>query len=239
VASVLLRDDPWTRLPFLVPLALVASVLSLMGFVRLLTPPPPKPAPAALSVELIELPAPPAQTAPEPPPLQEVAPEPPPPEPAVEPPPEPMPEPQPAVEPAKAAPEPPPPAKPPAPRRQAPPKAAQQPPAAAAQPAPPVAPSPASAAPASSGLTGARAIFKPMPEVPEALRRRNLELVAMARFQVAANGSAKVELIEPTSDPELNRSLLETLQKWRFFPAMEQGKAVASVIDIRIPVSVR
>jgi protein TonB len=88
-------------------------------------------------------------------------------------------------------------------------------------------------------LTGARAIYKPMPEVPEALRHRNIELVATARFQVAANGSAKVELIEPTSDQELNRSLLETLQKWRFFPAMEQGKPVASVIDIRIPVTVR
>jgi protein TonB len=234
VAAVLLRDDPWSRLAFLVPLAALASVLSLMGFLQLLTPPPPKPAPAALSVEFLELPAPapPSETASP----QEAAPVPPPPEPAAEPPPEPMPEP--AQEPARAAPEtPPPPPKPQAPRRQAAAKAAT--PAAPAQQAAPSAPAPTATATASGGLTGARAIYQPTPEIPESLRHRNVELVATARFQVAANGSARVELIGPTSDQELNRSLLETLQKWRFFPAMEQGKAVASVIDIRIPVSVR
>ena len=85
----------------------------------------------------------------------------------------------------------------------------------------------------------ARAIFKPLPEIPEGLRRRNIELVAVARFRVAANGSAFVELIEPTTDPELNRALLETLKRWRFFPAMQDGKPVASNLDIRIPISVK
>jgi len=33
--------------------------------------------------------------------------------------------------------------------------------------------------------------------------------------------------------------MLETLKKWRFFPAMEDGKPIASSIDIRIPISVR
>jgi len=56
---------------------------------------------------------------------------------------------------------------------------------------------------------------------------------------VAADGSAQVELIEPTPDPALNSALLETLRKWRFFPAMEAGKPQASTLDIRIPMSVR
>ena len=86
---------------------------------------------------------------------------------------------------------------------------------------------------------GARALYKPMPEIPDALRRRSLELVALARFKVAADGSAQVELIEPTSEPDLNRALLEALKRWRFFPAMQDGKAVASSVDIRIPVSVK
>jgi protein TonB len=85
----------------------------------------------------------------------------------------------------------------------------------------------------------ARAIYKPMPELPDELRRRNIELVAVARFRVAANGSAQVELIEPTSDPELNRVLLESLKRWKFFPALQDGKPVTSNIDIRIPISVR
>jgi protein TonB len=86
---------------------------------------------------------------------------------------------------------------------------------------------------------GARAMFQPLPQVPEELRRGNLDLVAIARFRVAANGTATVELVQPTPNAELNRSLLETLKRWRFFPAMQDGKAVASTIDIRIPISVK
>jgi protein TonB len=86
---------------------------------------------------------------------------------------------------------------------------------------------------------GARAIYKPVPEIPEALRRQNIEVVAVARFRVAASGSAQVDLVEPTSDPDLNRALLESLKRWRFFPAMQDGKPIASTVDIRIPISVR
>jgi protein TonB len=86
---------------------------------------------------------------------------------------------------------------------------------------------------------GARALYKPMPELPDALRRRNMEMVAVARFSVAADGSARVALIEPTSDPDLNLALLDSLKRWKFFPAMQDGKPVASNIDIRIPISVK
>ena len=86
---------------------------------------------------------------------------------------------------------------------------------------------------------GARAIYKPLPEIPEALRHRNLEMVAIARFRVAPDGAAQVELIEPTADPDLNRTLLDSLKRWRFFPGMEDGKPVASTVEIRIPITVR
>ena len=48
-----------------------------------------------------------------------------------------------------------------------------------------------------------------------------------------------MELVQPTSDPGLNAALLDSLKRWRFFPAMREGKPVASTVDIRIPVSVR
>ncbi len=86
---------------------------------------------------------------------------------------------------------------------------------------------------------GARAIYKPLPEIPEALRHQNIEMIAVARFQVAADGNAQVALIEPTSDPDLNRALLDSLKRWRFFPGMQDGKPVASTVEIRIPISVR
>ena len=86
---------------------------------------------------------------------------------------------------------------------------------------------------------GARALYQPLPEIPDALRRRSIDAVALARFRVAADGSAQVELIEPTSDPDLNRALLDSLKRWRFSPAMQNGQPVASSVDIRIPVSVK
>ena len=86
---------------------------------------------------------------------------------------------------------------------------------------------------------GARALYQPLPEIPEGLRHQKIDVVAVARFRVAANGSAEVELIEPTRDPDLNRALLDSLRRWRFFPGMEEGKPVTSTIDIRIPISVK
>ena len=53
---------------------------------------------------------------------------------------------------------------------------------------------------------------------------------------MAANGSAEVELIEPTRDPDLNRALLDSLRRWRFFPGDGGGKPVTSTVDIRIPI---
>ena len=46
------------------------------------------------------------------------------------------------------------------------------------------------AAGASGGSMSARALYRPLPEVPERLRHRDVELLAVARFQVAADGSA-------------------------------------------------
>jgi protein TonB len=93
--------------------------------------------------------------------------------------------------------------------------------------------------PSGTDTMSARAIYKPMPEIPDLLRHRTVDLVAVARFRVTVDGSAHVELTQPTSDPDLNRALLETLKRWRFFPAMQAGKPILSTIDIRIPISVK
>jgi protein TonB len=153
--------------------------------------------------------------------------EPPPPPPVIEPEPLPLPE---------AKPEPPPPTKPrPRPAKPLP----SPPPPQATAPAAPAPPAPPAAAPPDGGNMGARVLYQPKPEIPEALRHRSLDLVALARFRIGPDGSAQVELVEPTPDPELNRSLTETLRKWRFFPELRDGRPVASTLDIRIPISVR
>jgi protein TonB len=248
MASALrLHDDPWRRLPWLAPVSLVIALLSLMGFLRLLAQGPDRPPlPAPLDVGLVELPAseaappatiaaPPEPVAPPPPPDPEIA------APAPEEPlPEPVPEPK--VE-----------AKPPPPRPQKRPPPPPRPTERAINPAPAAAPHNTTAAPESrptaqeavapsspvGGSVGARAIFQPMPSIPESLRQRRLDAVAIVVFHVAPDGSATVELREATDDPRLNQVLLEGFKRWRFFPALDHDRPIASTIELRVPIAVR
>lgn len=236
------QDDPWGRLPWLTAAAVLLTSLSLMGFLRLLEEPlTTTPIPPPVRVEVMEVPAA-IQTAARPPapqvaPTRPVSPR------RAEPakPTQEIPR---APAPTDSVPEATPSAEPtPTPQVETSgPQVARTGPAPAATP-PPATQSAAtgipSVAPPGGGQMGARAIFKPLPEIPDSLRRRSIDLVALARFRVAADGSAQVDLIEPTSDPDLNRALLDSLKRWRFFPAMQDGKPVASSVDIRIPVSIK
>ncbi len=87
--------------------------------------------------------------------------------------------------------------------------------------------------------SGAQAIYTPLPRIPDEMRRDPLNEIAIARFEIAPDGAARVVLVKPTASPRLNYLLLEALKQWRFFPAEKDGKPVASVVDLRIPVVVR
>jgi periplasmic protein TonB len=86
---------------------------------------------------------------------------------------------------------------------------------------------------------GARAIYSPVPKIPDDLREVAFEAVAVAHFLVSYDGKVKVNLARPTSDPRLNQILLSTLEQWRFFPAMKGGVAIDSEFDVRIPITVQ
>jgi TonB family protein len=134
----------------------------------------------------------------------------------------------------------PPPATPVPPRQKRPPSPQPTPsvPPPSNQAAPPPAPPPLPAPPA-GGATGARAIYQPRPEIPDELRRRRLDAVAVVVFHVNPDGSAAVELREATDDPRLNQALLDGFKRWRFFPALDHDKPVASILELRVPVRVR
>lgn len=107
------------------------------------------------------------------------------------------------------------------------------------EPAPPAQPSaitpPPTAAPATappalaSENHGAQALVRPLPAIPDELREEAMNEAATARFTIAVDGSATVELVKPTQNPRLNRLLLDTLKKWKFMPAIKQGQPVPSV----------
>jgi TonB family protein len=106
-------------------------------------------------------------------------------------------------------------------------------------PAAPVATPPADNPPALSEIRGAQAIVQPLPVIPDELRQDAMKETATARFHIAVDGSVTVELIKPTQNPRLNRLLLDTLKNWKFFPAMKEGKPVASIENIVIRVQVK
>ncbi|KLU21663.1 hypothetical protein EOS_34655 [Caballeronia mineralivorans PML1(12)] len=89
----------------------------------------------------------------------------------------------------------------------------------------------------SEGST-ARVINQPMPALPDDLREDAYQAVAVARFDIHADGTIEVELSKPTQNPRLNALLLEALRKWRFFPAMQGGHAVESHQDVRVHFNV-
>lgn len=85
---------------------------------------------------------------------------------------------------------------------------------------------------------GARAIYQPIPKIPDELREEAINAVAVARFHINIDGTATVELITPTSNPHINQLILNTLKTWRFFPAMRDNKPQESVQEIRIHVDI-
>jgi periplasmic protein TonB len=219
MTGVLELDNPWHRLPWSLPLALAICAAVLWEFGRILERPPAhQTVPASIEAELVELP---------PPPVEEK-----------------VVQPKPKPEPAKPAPQ----------RASVPVPAPVALPAAPAEPAdqnsvPATPPVPISAAPAAPAVPdtrsagaanqGAQAIVRPMPQIPDDLRQEAFNAVAVVRFHVSAEGIATFELAKPTQNPRLNRLLLEKLREWRFFPAMRDGRPVASDQEVRINFEVK
>ena len=90
-----------------------------------------------------------------------------------------------------------------------------------------------------SDTAGAQAIYSPTPEIPDDLREDAIDVEAVARFTVSYDGTATVTLEKPTSNPRLNQVLLDTLKQWKFSPAIDNGVAIDSSLEVRIPISVQ
>ena len=219
--DTLIIDSPWHRLRWTLPTALAIGIATLWTIAYFAGKPEDRlPEPPAVEAQIVEIPPPAAAKAPE----------------RVE-----------AVKSHQASVE-----KTPTPVSTPVKQTAPTQPAAPAQPkadALPVKETPAKQAPppavqeksgtAPAGNSGAQAILRPMPQIPDELRQDALSATAIARFHVAADGTATVELVNPTPNPRLNRLLLDTLKNWRFFPSMKDGKPVASTQDISIKIDVK
>jgi protein TonB len=91
---------------------------------------------------------------------------------------------------------------------------------------------------AATSSSAARSISQPLPSLPDDLREQAYQTVATARFTIHVDGSVDVELVQATPNPRLNQLLLDTLRRWRFFPALRDGRPVESTQDIRVHFNV-
>jgi hypothetical protein len=92
--------------------------------------------------------------------------------------------------------------------------------------------------PASGGRTEARLLEQKDPELPADLTDRAFSFAVAARLGVGVDGAvAEVVLAEPTPEPYLNQALVVALQRWRFYPAVDAGKPVASTVEIHFTIS--
>ena len=87
--------------------------------------------------------------------------------------------------------------------------------------------------------TGARAIYAPVPSIPDDMRDEVIQATAVARFHVARDGRATVALVTPTDFAELDSLILDTLSHWRFQPAVRDGNPIESDAEVRLHITVQ
>ncbi|TCL70695.1 outer membrane transport energization protein TonB [Hydrogenispora ethanolica] len=86
-----------------------------------------------------------------------------------------------------------------------------------------------------TGGSTARIVRGAAPGYPQAARRAGWEGVVVVRVLVdPRGGAATVTIRESSGFPLLDDTALRAVKKWRFAPATQNGKAIASFHDVRV-----
>ena len=79
-----------------------------------------------------------------------------------------------------------------------------------------------------------RVVYQPAPVYPAALRSRKIDGVVTVIFVVDANGRVANAKVEKSSDPAFDKPALDAVRKWKFEPAMKEGRKVSA--KMRAPI---
>jgi len=79
-----------------------------------------------------------------------------------------------------------------------------------------------------------RAIYQPAPTYPASLRSRKIDGVVTVLFVVDSNGRVTNAKVEKSSDPAFDKPALDAVRKWKFDPAMKEGRKVSA--KMRAPI---
>jgi protein TonB len=73
------------------------------------------------------------------------------------------------------------------------------------------------------------------PEYPRQAFRGHEEGTVLVRVNVDANGMAtNPEVVNRSGSRELDRAAIDAVRKWQFKPALKDGKAIASTVDVPV-----
>jgi protein TonB len=73
------------------------------------------------------------------------------------------------------------------------------------------------------------------PEYPPQAFRNHEEGTVLVRVDVDANGMAtNPEVVNRSGSRELDRAAMDAVRKWQFKPALKDGKAIASSVDVPV-----
>ena len=79
-----------------------------------------------------------------------------------------------------------------------------------------------------------RAVYQPAPTYPASLRSRKIDGVVTVLFVVDSNGRVTNAKVEKSSDPAFDKPALDAVRKWKFDPAMKEGRKVSA--KMRAPI---
>ena len=79
-----------------------------------------------------------------------------------------------------------------------------------------------------------RLVYQPAPVYPAALRSRKIDGIVTVIFVVDANGRVANAKVEKSSDPAFDKPALDAVRKWKFEPAMKEGRKVSA--KMRAPI---
>lgn len=96
-------------------------------------------------------------------------------------------------------------------------------------------PTPRTAAPRTPTDRDPSPVARVQPSYPPAAHRAREEGTVIVRAEVDAAGNpGNVSVARRSSSRELDRAAVDAVRKWKFEPAVKDGKAVASTVDVPV-----
>jgi len=82
------------------------------------------------------------------------------------------------------------------------------------------------------GITAPQPIFTPDPRYPKSARNTKREGTVQLWCVIGEDGSVRDIRVTRSVDPDLDKASLDTLRRWKFKPAMKEGKPVAVQVNV-------